>query len=95
MYILMIPKTEGNYEKEHSKDRFGYADYAYVKDGELVIQPVKTEENGKVSYASGRVNTQNKHDYKYGRFEARLPEMESIPCIQRILRVKPLTGKWR
>ncbi len=49
------------------------ADYAYVKDGELVIQPVKTEdEDGNVSYVSGRVNTQNKHDIKYGWIEARI-----------------------
>ncbi len=48
-------------------------EYAYVKDGELVIQPVKTvEEDGTVSYASGRVNTQNKHDIKYGYIEARI-----------------------
>ncbi len=49
------------------------ADYAFVKDGELVIQPTKTEdEDGNVSYVSGRVNTQNKHDIKYGWIEARL-----------------------
>ena len=39
----------------------------YVKDGNLVIQAIK-EGN---SYTSGRVNTQNKHDYTYGRFEAK------------------------
>ena len=49
------------------------ADYAFVKDGELVIQPVKNvDEEGNVSYVSGRVNTQNKHDYKYGWFEAKI-----------------------
>lgn len=48
-------------------------EYSFVKDGNLVIQPVKTvDEDGKISYASGRVNTQNKHDVKYGRFEARI-----------------------
>lgn len=39
----------------------------YVKDGNLVIQAIKDEDK----YTSGRVNTQNKHDYQYGRFEAR------------------------
>ena len=49
------------------------ADYAFVEGGNLVIQPVKTEgEDGKVTYASGRVNTQNKHDIKYGYIEARI-----------------------
>ena len=48
-------------------------EYSFVKNGELVIQPKKFEdEDGNVSYASGRVNTQNKHDVKYGRFEARI-----------------------
>ncbi len=44
----------------------------YLEDGKLVIQAIKTvAEDGTVSYTSGRINTQNKHDYKYGRFEAR------------------------
>ena len=47
-------------------------DYAFVKDGNLVIKPVKIEESGLIAYRSGRVNTQNKHDYKYGRFEAKI-----------------------
>ena len=48
-------------------------EYSFVKDGNLVIQPKKTvDDEGNVSYASGRVNTQNKHDVKYGRFEARI-----------------------
>ncbi|MFR8427350.1 MAG: hypothetical protein ACLVCH_07015 [Roseburia inulinivorans] len=40
----------------------------YVKDGKLIIQPEKTEQDGKVSYTSGRVNTQGKKDFKYGYF---------------------------
>lgn len=45
----------------------------YVKDGNLVIQAIKTtDEKGKDYYTSGRINTQNKHDFKYGKFEARL-----------------------
>ncbi|MCI9080673.1 MAG: family 16 glycosylhydrolase, partial [Lachnospiraceae bacterium] len=45
----------------------------YVKDGNLVLKPVKTVgSDGKVSYTSGRINTQNKHNFKYGLFEARV-----------------------
>lgn len=44
----------------------------YVKDGNLIIQPIKEDDY----YTSGRVNTQNKHDFLYGRFEARL----KVPC---------------
>ena len=48
-------------------------EYAYVKDGELIIQAVKNvDDQGNVTYTSGRVNTQNKHFLKYGYIEARL-----------------------
>lgn len=73
------------------------SDYAYVKDGELVIQPVKKEENGKVSYASGRVNTQNKHDYKYGWFEARIkvPEGQGfLPAFWMMPQDEDFYGQW-
>jgi beta-glucanase (GH16 family) len=49
------------------------AENVYVKDGMLVIQAVKkTDANGKATYTSGRLTTQKKHDFTYGRFEARL-----------------------
>ena len=45
----------------------------YVKDGCLVIQPLKTaNKDGTFSYTSGRVNTQGKHVFTYGRIEARI-----------------------
>ena len=40
-------------------------EYAYVKDGKLVIQPTKVEDSsGNTKYYSGRVNTNNKHTFK-------------------------------
>ncbi|MBR4321715.1 MAG: carbohydrate binding domain-containing protein [Treponema sp.] len=45
----------------------------YLKNGCLVIQAIKEEKkDGTVHYSSGRINTQGKHAYTYGRFEARL-----------------------
>ena len=45
----------------------------YLKDGCLVIQALKTEKkDGTSAYTSGRINTQGKHAFTYGRFEARL-----------------------
>ncbi len=44
----------------------------YLKDGKLILQAIKTTKNGEDYYTSGRVNTQNKHDFKYGKFEARI-----------------------
>jgi len=47
--------------------------YAYVKNGELVIQSLKeVDADGNVSYVSGRVTTQHKHALKYGYIEARI-----------------------
>lgn len=45
----------------------------YVEDGKLIIQAIKTvDAKGNISYTSGRINTMKKHDFMYGRFEARL-----------------------
>ena len=73
------------------------SDYAFVKDGELVIQPVKNEENGKVSYISGRVNTQNKHDIKYGWIEARIKVPEGkgfLPAFWMMPQDEQYYGQW-
>ena len=44
----------------------------YLKDGCLVIQAIKSKKGGKDTYTSGRINTQGKHAFTYGRFEAKL-----------------------
>ncbi|WP_407398582.1 carbohydrate binding domain-containing protein [Treponema sp.] len=44
----------------------------YVKNGNLVIQPIKEETKSENKFTSGRINTQHKFDFKYGLAEARL-----------------------
>lgn len=45
----------------------------FLKDGALVIKAVKSvDEEGNIHYTSGRINTQKKHDFKYGKFEAKV-----------------------
>ena len=70
----------------------------YLKDGELVIQALKHEdENGNITYTSGRVNTQNKHDFKYGRFEARakVPSGKGfLPAFWMMPTNENLYGQW-
>lgn len=49
------------------------ASNTYLKDGFLVIQPLKVQNaDGSVSYTSGRINTQGKQTFTYGRIEARI-----------------------
>lgn len=69
-------------------------DNIYIEDGELVLKPIET---GKGSYTSGRVNTQNKHDFKYGRFEARVrvPEGQGfLPAFWMMPTSENLYGQW-
>ena len=73
-------------------------DYAYVKDGELVIQPVKqVDESGRVKYYSGRVNTFNRHEFQYGYIEARLKVPEGagfLPAFWMMPHNEGLYGQW-
>lgn len=70
----------------------------YVKDGKLVLKPVEiTGADGKVSYTSGRINTQNKHNFKYGLFEARLkvPQGQGfLPAFWMMPANENLYGQW-
>lgn len=44
-----------------------------VRDSKLILSPIQTKkEDGSYYYTSGRVNTQGKHDFSYGLFEASL-----------------------
>ncbi len=43
----------------------------YIQDSKLILKPVKRGSGKGAVYTSGRVNTQNKHNFTYGKFEAR------------------------
>lgn len=74
----------------------------YLKDGKLVIKPVRKEAknaDGTTSYAytSGRINTQNKHDFKYGMFEvkAKVPTGKGyLPAFWMMPTNENLYGQW-
>ena len=70
----------------------------YVKDGNLVLKPVeKKNQDGTVSYFSGRVNTQHKHDFQYGIFEARIKVPEGrgfLPAFWMMPAEEERYGQW-
>jgi len=70
----------------------------YTKDGKLVIKPVETtDENGNTAYTSGRVNTQGKHDFTYGLFEAsiKMPKGQGfLPAFWIMPTDENLYGQW-
>lgn len=69
-----------------------------VKDGALVISSKKTvNDDGTISYTSGRVNTQNKQDFKYGRvqFRAKVPTGKGyLPAAWMMPTDESLYGQW-
>lgn len=49
------------------------AENIYLQNSNLIIRSINTvHADGSVSYTSGRITTQHKHDFTYGIFEARL-----------------------
>ena len=70
----------------------------YIQDGKLVIKPIKSvDDNGNVSYTSGRINTQGKHDFKYGLFEARVKVPEGkgyLPAFWLMASDENIYGQW-
>lgn len=72
-------------------------DNIYVKDGELVLKAMKEETENGDKYTSGKVTTQKKRDYKYGRFEARIkvPEGQGLwPAFWMMPTDESLYGSW-
>lgn len=69
-----------------------------VQDGKLVIKPIKTvDQDGNASYTSGRINTQGKHDFKYGYFEcrAKVPTGKGyLPAFWMMPTDENLYGQW-
>ena len=56
-------------------------DNIFVKDGCLTLKAIKTEkDNGSTSYTSGKVNSQNKADFMYGKvvIRAKAPEGQGL-----------------
>lgn len=77
------------------------ADNIYVKDGNLVIKAIKTTRNdNEVAtdyYTSGKVTTQNKHDFTYGKFEIRAKGVQGQglwPAIWMMAADENFYGQW-
>lgn len=72
-------------------------EYVYVEDGDLVIQPTReVDEDGNVSYYSGRIFSVNKADFKYGYIEARIRTPHGVGFLPAfwMLPARGLYGNW-
>ena len=69
----------------------------FFENGNLVIRPVKSTVNGNSYYTSGRISTQNKKDFTYGVFEARLKVPEGkgfLPAFWLMATDENVYGQW-
>lgn len=70
----------------------------FVKDGKLILKAVKTQtETGKDYYTSGKVQTQNKQDFMYGKVvvRAKVPEGQGLwPAIWMMPTDENYYGQW-
>lgn len=68
-------------------------DNIYLKDGKLIIQPLKIRS----TYTSGRISTLGKKSFTYGRFEARLKVPRGkgfLPAFWMMPADESLYGQW-
>lgn len=74
------------------------SDNVFVRDGALVIKAIATDgEDGKVHYTSGKVTTQKKQDFMYGKVvaRARVPEGQGLwPAIWMMPTDESFYGQW-
>ena len=72
-------------------------DNIFVRDGKLVLKAIKTEKDGKEYYTSGKVNSQNKKDFTYGKVvvSAKVPEGQGLwPAIWMMPQDESFYGQW-
>lgn len=73
-------------------------DNIFVRDGSLVLKAVKTvDENGNDYYTSGKVQTQNKKDFMYGKVvvRAKVPKGQGLwPAIWMMPTDESFYGQW-
>lgn len=69
----------------------------FLRDGKLVLKAIKSERDGKDYYTSGKVNSQNKQDFMYGKVvvSAKVPEGQGLwPAIWMMPQDENHYGQW-
>ena len=69
----------------------------FLRDGCLVLKAVKSEVDGETYYTSGKVNSQNKQDFQYGKVvvKAKVPEGQGLwPAIWMMPQDEGRYGQW-
>lgn len=99
-----LDETIWNYEphepgwtNEELQEYTTSTDNVFVRDGSLIIKAIKTEKDGSDYYTSGKVTSQNKKDFTYGKVVARakVPEGQGLwPAIWMMPKDEGFYGQW-
>lgn len=88
---------EPGWTNEELQEYTTSTDNVFVKDGHLVLKAIKSEKDGKDYYTSGKVTTQNKKDFMYGKVvvSAKVPEGQGLwPAIWMMPTDESYYGQW-
>lgn len=72
-------------------------DNVFVKDGKLTLKAIKTQKNGSDYYTSGKIKTQNKKDFLYGKItiSAKVPQGQGLwPALWMMPTDEGKYGQW-
>jgi len=72
-------------------------DNVFVRDGKVVLKAIKTEKDGSDYYTSGKITSQNKKDFTYGKVvvSAKVPEGQGLwPAIWMMPQDESYYGQW-
>ncbi len=72
-------------------------DNIFIRDGKLVLKAIKVESGNATGYTSGKVNSQNKADFTYGKVvvSAKVPEGQGLwPAIWMMPQDEGKYGQW-
>lgn len=89
---------EPGWTNEELQEYTESTDNVFVKDGNLVLKAIETEqEDGSKYYTSGKIKSQNKKDFMYGKVEvrAKVPEGQGLwPAIWMMPTDESFYGQW-
>ncbi|HBI86066.1 MAG TPA: laminarinase [Ruminococcus sp.] len=88
---------EPGWTNEELQEYTAADDNIFLRDGSLILKAVKSEKDGKPYYTSGKVNSQNKTDFTYGKVVARakVPEGQGLwPAIWMMPQDEGHYGQW-
>ena len=72
-------------------------DNVFIRDGKLVLKGIKTDKNGSDYYTSGKIKSQNKKDFTYGKVSvsAKVPQGQGLwPAIWMMPTDESKYGQW-